>query len=65
MINYWATRNLLGHPDLQSWVPGWVTGKKFLNHRLPQTAASHSIEPAVTGCRIFKSSKNFDRMYAK
>ena len=34
MINYQATRNLLGHPDLQSWVPGWATAKKFLNHRL-------------------------------
>ena len=34
MINYRATRNLLGHPDLHSWVPGWATGKKFLNHRL-------------------------------
>ena len=37
MINYRATRNLLRHPDLQSWVPGWATGKKFLNHRLPHT----------------------------
>ena len=35
MINYQATRNLLGHPDLHSWVPGWATGKKFLNHTLP------------------------------
>ena len=34
MINYQATRNLLGHPDLQSWVPDWATAKKFLNHRL-------------------------------
>ena len=33
-INYWATRNLLGHPDLQRWVPGWAFGKKILNHRL-------------------------------
>ena len=34
MINYQATRNLLGHHDLQSWVPDWATTKKFLNHRL-------------------------------
>ena len=34
MINYQPTRNLLGHPDLQSWVPDWATAKKFLNHRL-------------------------------
>ena len=34
MINYQATRNLLRHPDLHSWVPGWATRKKFLNHRL-------------------------------
>ena len=36
MINSQATRNLLGYPDLQSWVPGGATGKKFLNHRLRQ-----------------------------
>ena len=29
-----ATRNLFGHPDLGSWVPGGATGKNFLNHRL-------------------------------
>ena len=34
MINSQATRNLFGHPDLGSWVPGGATGKKFLNHRL-------------------------------
>ena len=34
MINYQTTRNLVGHPDLQSWVPDWATAKKFLNHRL-------------------------------
>ena len=33
MINYQATRNLLGYPDLQSWVPGWATAKKFLKFR--------------------------------
>ena len=39
LINSQATRNLLGHPDLQSWVPGGATGKKFLNHRLVVVAA--------------------------
>ena len=34
MINSQATRNLFGHSDLGSWVPGGATGKKFLNHRL-------------------------------
>ena len=43
MINYQATRNLLGHPDLLSWVPDWATAKKFLNHRL--IAYSLSLTP--------------------
>ena len=34
MINSQATRNLFGHPDLESWVSSGATGKKFLNHRL-------------------------------
>ena len=33
LVGAQATRNLLWHPDLWSWVPGWLP-EKILNHRL-------------------------------